>query len=184
LEHICKPHQAIVLHRGLSIRADRNIFTNQVTLKAFYDNVEIQATWSIEANTIATITTNGVLTFSDVGSVNVIANYNGETATATISYIVYPMEVSGSNTIVGFIPATGSNTVRWGVTSGSYGQLNEYNANGSQLDYWKAEGTSRSVTLKSSTTQIKVTFVTSNLDNSYVFDVTSGEYLWKGKNVE
>ena len=85
---------------------------------------------------------------------------------------------------VGFVQTDGATSIKWGVTGGQLGMLCEYAADGTRNDYWSASANPRTVTIKSSSTQVKASFSTANLDDAYIYDNTNGKYLWKGKNVE
>ena len=87
--------------------------------------------------------------------------------------------------VVGFVKCEGGISVRWGVTSGSYGRLCEYKSTGEWVDYWDAKnGISRTISISTNSSLLKATFRIDCVDNAYIYDETNGKYLWKGKNVE
>ena len=155
----------------------------------------MNAEYSVDSD-IATVDADGVLTFSSAGVVVVTATYNGMTATTTIESLFSPIEhgfalndngmlTSNANySVVGFIKTNGATSIKWGVTGGILGNLCEYAENGAFQDFWKPQQNPRTVTIKSSSTQVKAAFSTANLDDAYIYDNTNGIYLWKGKNVK
>lgn len=163
-------------------------------LTATFAGVEVTPTYSVDSD-IATIDSEGVITFSEWGTVRVTASYNGKVKTREYTLTEYDIEygvalgntgATSQNTercVVGFVPLGGATNIKFGVTSGAYGTLNMYKEDGTYVDYWNAEGTSRTIPVGSAT-KVKATFVISNLDNSYIYDSTNEKYLWKGKNVE
>lgn len=172
------------------------IYGSEVQLTTLYKGVEVAAEYSVDSD-IATVDPNGLLTFSSIGIVVVTATYNGETATTTIEFtdeiqIAHGVtlnqdgSVAASETMstVGFVQTGGATSIKWGVTGGTLGTLCEYREDGTCQDYWGGSNNPRTVTIKSSSTQVKAAFSTANLDDAYIYDNTNGKYLWKGKNVE
>lgn len=94
------------------------------------------------------------------------------------------LKTNANYSVVGFVKTNGATSIKWGVTGGTLGLLCEYTENGTCQDYWGAQTNPRTVTIQSSSTQVKAAFSTANLDNAYIYDNTNGIYLWKGKNVE
>ena len=87
--------------------------------------------------------------------------------------------------VVGFIPIVGGHSIKWSVPNGKIGNLCEYDSEGKKLDYWGGQSKdTRTITTKSSTTQIKCCFSVTNKEYAYILDTTTNEYLWKGANVE
>ena len=87
--------------------------------------------------------------------------------------------------VVGFVKCDVGISVRWGVTSGSYGRLCEYDSTEKWVDFWDARGgISRTITISSNSSLLKATFRIDYVDNAYIYDETNGKYLWKGANVE
>lgn len=172
------------------------ICTPELHLAAYYDGVEVSPTYTIEQTDIATISNDGLLTFSQEGSVVVSAEYNGETASETYTYAVVQIKngvtlnsngtTSASTTMstVGFVETNGATSVQWGVTGGTLGTLCEYKEDGTCNDYWGGNQNPRTVTMNSTSTKVKASFSTAHLDYAYIKNATTGEYLWKGKLVE
>ena len=153
-------------------------------LTCYYLGEIVTPQWSVEGD--ATINANGLLTFNSEGEIIITATYNGVSESNTYEYVVYPTEVDGQYTIVGFIPVVSKPSITWGAISGKYGTLTEYNDAEEYVDHWGASGSaiSRTITLNANTAQIKVTFYTNNLANSFIRNDTTGEYYYKGENVE
>ena len=174
---------------------NETIYDSQVHLTALYKGVEVEAEYIVDSD-IATIGANGLLTFSSAGVVVVTATYNGMTANSTIEYSPISIEhgvalnnngtltTNANYSVVGFVQTNGATSIKWGVTGGSLGTLCEYREDGTCQDYWGGSNNPRTVTIKSSSTQVKAAFSTANLDDAYIYDNTNGIYLWKGKNVE
>lgn len=191
---IIKP---LSLIEGLSITPS-DVITNksQIQLETTYDGSVVTPKYSLDSN-IATIDANGLLTFNSEGVVVVTASYNGKTATTTIEYSSSAVNIehgvalkqdgtvqtSSNMSTVGFVLTDGATSIKWGVTGGTLGFLCEYTSEGIQQDYWTASANPRTVTIKATSTQVKATFSTANLDDAYIYDNTNGKYLWKGKNV-
>ena len=180
---------------SLTIRPyNQTIYGSQVHLTALHKGVEVDAEYSVDSD-IATVDADGVLTFSSAGVVVVTATYNGMTANSTIEYspisIEHGVELNSDGTlapnanysVVGFVQTNGATSIKWGVTGGILGKLCEYTENGICQDYWGGSNNPRTVTIKSSSTQVKAAFSTANLDDAYIYDNTNGIYLWKGNNV-
>lgn len=64
-----------------------NFSDSEVSIKAFYKGSQVSASWSVDSN-IATISSEGVLTFTDYGSVQVTATYDGKSTTRTFGHII------------------------------------------------------------------------------------------------
>lgn len=86
--------------------------------------------------------------------------------------------------MVGFVSTRGATRIKWGVAGGTLGTLCEYDENGTCQDYWGPSTNPRIVNIKATSTHVKATFSTANLDDAYIYDNANGIYLWKGKNVE
>ena len=185
------------LIEGLSINPSGvTINYPKIQLKTTYDGSVVIPNYSLNSN-IATIDANGLLTFNSEGVVVVTASYNGKTATTTIEYSSSAVNIehgvalkqdgtvqtSSDMSTVGFVQTGGATSIKWGVTGGSLGMLCEYKADGTTNDYWTASANPRTVTIKATSTMVKATFSTANLDDAYIYDNTNGKYLWKGKNV-
>lgn len=92
-------------------------------------------------------------------------------------------EDSRYSTVIG-IKTNGALRVTW--SSSEYiSYLCEFNAEGKLMDYWAPLSLERTVTLtgKSKTTELRVSFKTEVLDYSYVKDADLNIYLWKGKKL-
>lgn len=63
-----------------------NFSDSEVSIKAFYKGLQVSANWSVDGD-VATISSEGVLTFTDYGSVQVTATYDGKSTTRTFSYM-------------------------------------------------------------------------------------------------
>ena len=88
-----------------------------------------------------------------------------------------------NNTLI-TVPVIGGHKFTWGVLSGSYGKCFIYKEDGTYIDFYNAEGNQRTIPLSSEAATVTATFVTSNLDNSFIKDATLGKYIWHGKNVK
>lgn len=178
----------LFIHNGVTT------YSPMVQIITKYRGEVVKPQYSVNGN--ATIDADGLLTFNGGGVVIVTATYNGMTATKNIEYIVTPLEqgVSLRNdgtvqsaadfSVVGFIPTGGATSIKWGVTGGTIGTLCEYTENGTCQDYWGGSSNPRTVNIKATSTQVKATFSTANLDYAYIYDNTNGRYLWKGSRVE
>lgn len=80
-----------------------NFSDSEVSIKAFYKGSQVSANWSVDSD-IATISSEGVLTFTDYGSVQVTATYDGKSTTRTFSY------TNGYILNKAFVPASTSDT--------------------------------------------------------------------------
>lgn len=91
--------------------------------------------------------------------------------------------VSGGVCITAFIPVgKDSLTV---FTPETAAQLHEYGSDKEHLEYWNLyRGAPRTFTVYNSGTRyIRAGFYSSVLDDCYIYNNTTGEYLFKGKNV-
>ena len=89
---------------NLRIEPDGGNFSDsEVSIKAFYKGLQVSANWSVDSD-ISTISSEGVLTFTDYGSVQVTATYDGKSTTRTFSYI------NGYALSKTFVPASTSDT--------------------------------------------------------------------------
>jgi hypothetical protein len=102
----------------------------------------------------------------------------------------YAIEGSGAlvanplySTVIG-IKTNGALRVTWGSLVRA-GYLCEFNSEGKWIDYWGANDPYRTVSLtgKSETTELRVSFKTAMLDYSFVRDEDLSIYLWKGKKL-
>lgn len=91
---------------------------------------------------------------------------------------------NSSMSTVGFIPTNGATSIKWGVTGGTNGLLCEYTEAEVNQDYWGGSQNPRTVTIKSYSALVKASFSTAHLDYAYIMNATTGEYLWKGSEVE
>lgn len=167
-----------------------------ITLKATYYGIEVTPKYTIEG-TAATLNGN-ILTFNEIGEVTVTATYNGESVSRTYSWdgsLVaiengVALQNNGTTTAdsmmstVGFVSCKPSTQIKWGVTGGTLGNLCEYKEDGTFVDYWGGNQNPRTINVSANSTKVKASFSTANLANAYIYDVTNGEYLWKGDNVE
>lgn len=183
------------INKLVLLPVSEDIFQPQVQIDAYYDGVKVTPSYNIDGD-MATISDDGFLTFSSEGTAKVTATYNGYSASETYRYISYPIETdvalnntgnlnaSVGNCVIGFIPVGTCKRIKWGVTTGKFGVMNMFDADYNYLNYYNPEGSAREVNIVSNTAYVKVTFVTNNIENSFVYDVTNGKYLWKGANVE
>ena len=94
-------------------------------------------------------------------------------------------DVEGWTTVMN-VKVNGGNKVKWGSNDvANMGTLLEFNEEKTFVDFWTPYGANpKSINLKATTAYVCVSFATSALDSSYIYDETDGKYLWKGKNVE
>jgi hypothetical protein len=171
-----------------------NVFKNTLQLTCFYKSEVVTPQWSVEGD--ATINANGLLTFNSEGEVIITATYNGVSESKTYYYEIVEIvndvtlesngNTSASSTMstVGFVPTKGATTIKWGVTGGTQGLMCEYKDDGTCADYWGATENPRTVTINANSTLVKASFSTEHLANAYIMNAITGEYLWKGENVE
>lgn len=78
--------------------------------------------------------------------------------------------------------------VRFGANglSGNTFLAFEYDAGKNKLDYWpvNTSGDTRRFTAKANTAYVNAVVNYYNIDDVYIMDETTGEYLYKGKNVQ
>lgn len=171
-----------------------NVSKNTLQLTCFYKGEVVTPQWTVDGD--ATIDTNGLLSFKTEGEVTVTATYNGVSESKTYYYgivgIVNGVTLDGNGntsasptmSTVGFVPTNGATSIKWGVTGGTNGLLCEYTDDGTCADYWGASANPRTVTINANSTLVKASFSTEHLANAYIMNAITGEYLWKGKNVE
>lgn len=165
-----------------------------IQLYAYYNGESVNASYEITSS-VATIDSNGLITFTEEGTAEVTATYNGNTLTRTYTYNKitilsgFELDKTGANvanksmSIVGFVPCRPSTKIKWGVTSGTLGTMCEFNEAKTLVDYWTPQSNPRTITAASGTRYVKAAFQTSRLDYAYIYDVTNVVYLWKGINV-
>lgn len=167
----------------------------QLQLISYYGGEQISPVYSIDNTSIASISQDGTLSFSEEGSVVVTIEYNGMTRSKEYTYLQadivdgVTLEINGSTTTsasmstVGFVDTDGATSIQWGVTGGTLGRMCEYTSDGTCVDYWGASGNPRTVAINPSSTLVKASFETAYLDYAYIKDTETGRYLWKGKLV-
>lgn len=161
----------------------QDVFETTVQIVAQYSGVDVLPRYSVDKSDIATISDSGLLTFTQEGSVTITAEYNDETAIESYNYIYRKIKVSDTKSEV-TIPVVGGHQIIWGEANGNYKQIYFYNDAGSILDYFNPSGTSRTVAAPAASTSALVYFPNAYMDTAYVYDVTEGKCLWKGKLVE
>lgn len=83
---------------------------------------------------------------------------------------------------IGYVDCQPNTQITWGI-NGGLGRLLEYNENLITVDFWEPRANPRTIPISNTTTKLKASFETANLDYAYIYDETNGVYLWKGKNV-
>ena len=86
-----------------------------------------------------------------------------------------------------FIPVNGGDSITWSTAYfRAGGNMNYYREDKTWFDYNNAGSGSnpaRTITVPSAARYIRVEFKTKLLDDCYIYNNTTGEYLFKGKNV-
>lgn len=84
--------------------------------------------------------------------------------------------------ITDYVPVTGGDKVTWG-SAAARAVIVEVDENYAVVDYWSATGASRTITTNSKTKYVRTAFVIPAMESSYILNETTGEYLFKGKEV-
>lgn len=82
------------------------------------------------------------------------------------------------------IPVNGGDSITWSIAYASFGRnMNYYKSDGAWLDYNAPGSPERTVNVPSAARYIRAEFRTKLLDDCYIYNNTTGEYLFKGVNV-
>jgi len=82
------------------------------------------------------------------------------------------------------IPVNGGDSITWSIAyAGFGGNMNYYKSDGAWLDYNTPGSPARTVNVPSAARYIRAEFRTKLLDDCYIYNNTTGEYLFKGVNV-
>ena len=81
----------------------------------------------------------------------------------------------------------GCTTIRFNAgtlhTSGTYYDIVTFDANSVWKHYWQYNSTDRQITGFSDSTYVRMTMPVGKINDCYIYDVTNGQYIWKGINV-
>jgi hypothetical protein len=176
---------------------DKTVYLPDLNLNTYYNGSPVIPQYSVDSD-IAYIE-NNVLKFINEGSVSVTASYAGESSTVIITYSNPNIEIMehysvNSNGII--VSTTGYSVcsniyvgeamnITYGTTVGSLGRLVSYNKNLKKIsEYSGNNDLTKDITLSSSARFITFNVVGLYMDYAYVKNSDTGEYIWKGKNVE
>jgi hypothetical protein len=84
--------------------------------------------------------------------------------------------------VTDYMPVNGGDSITWGSNM-ARDMLIEFDENFVKVDHWSSTGSSRTITTNSRTRYVRTGFVIPAIAFSYVKNNTTGEYIFKGKEV-
>lgn len=177
----------------IDLEPSSGFVNSSVKLTTTFAGKEVSPEYSV-SNEIASVNSDGTLTFAESGTSIITATYEGVSTNREYTYddrlhfgmiVEQNGNISESDTMSYVeVDVVGGSNIKYGVNGGTMSYLCEFDKDGKWLDFWAANSNPRTITLKASATKVKVSFTTANLNDAYIYDNTNGVYLWKGKNVK